>query len=292
MTFCSQNDEDLADDTLSKAEWEELKQIEALLEPFYLLTKRLEGNAVDGHHGSIWEALPTIEYLLQHLEQAKKKHKRDKFLMTCINLAWDKLHDYYALMDNTPIYALGVFLHPKHRWSYFKKRWDTPNLRKHIEPTLNAIRGLWNEEYKNIISTTSLEAINVENGSTTDILDAFLNEGFESTKDDFELYLAGESTLLKKEQNLFIWWANSGLSQLAQMAFDIFSIPAASQSSSNHSFHTHGLQSPPTLYQDLDHLECAPRDLQDSLYRCNSSVYDIAILGIPLVAGSALSCHL
>lgn len=68
----------------------------------------------------------------------------------------------------------------------------------------------------------------MENGFTSDILNAFLNKGFELTKDDFELYLVGESTLLKREQNLFIWWANLGLSQLSQMAFDILLIPAIS----------------------------------------------------------------
>ena len=220
-------EEDLKDDTLTKAEWEELQQMETLLKPFEEITKRLEGNPVKGHHGSIWEALPAVEYLLQHLENAKSSHRRNKYLSTCINLAWDKLHDYYILMDDTPAYALGVFLHPKHRWSYFEKRWDTPDLRAFLQPTQDRIRKLWEEEYKHNISALTLDRIS-SSDSENDFLDRFLDEGFDTTKDDFETYLAGEATHIKKDQNLFVWWSNSGLSQLAQMAYDILSIPAMS----------------------------------------------------------------
>lgn len=91
MTFCAENEEELAADILTKREWDELKDIEILLEPFYSLTKRMEGNPIDGHHGSIWEALPAVEMLLQHLEKAKITYRSNRYLMTCINLAWVKL---------------------------------------------------------------------------------------------------------------------------------------------------------------------------------------------------------
>ena len=87
MTFYSENEEELAADIFIKREWNELKNIEILLKPFYSLTKRMKGNPIDGHHGSIWEALPAVEMLLQHLEKAKITYKSDRYLMTCINLA-------------------------------------------------------------------------------------------------------------------------------------------------------------------------------------------------------------
>lgn len=226
--FCSKYEEDLADDTLSKAEWEELRTIECLLEPFYLITKRLEGNAVDGHYGSIWEALPAVEYLLQNLENAKTKYRRHKHLSVCINLAWDKLHAYYVLMDDTPAYALGVFLHPQHRWDYFERRWDTPDLRKYLRPTQDKIRRLWEEEYKSKLSAESLDIDDIVSESDKDVLNEFLNEGVDTKKDDFETYFAGDSVKLHKDQSLFLWWANSGLLQLAPMAYDILSVPAMS----------------------------------------------------------------
>jgi hypothetical protein len=47
------NREDLEKDILSEDEWDELEEIEAILVPFYKVTKRLEGNDHEGHHGSI-----------------------------------------------------------------------------------------------------------------------------------------------------------------------------------------------------------------------------------------------
>jgi hypothetical protein len=47
------NREDLEKDILSEDEWDELEEIEAILVPFYKITKRLEGNDQEGHHGSI-----------------------------------------------------------------------------------------------------------------------------------------------------------------------------------------------------------------------------------------------
>jgi hypothetical protein len=36
---------------------------------------------------------------------------------------WDKM------MDDTPIYAAGLFHHPSYRWDYFKKHWNDHDLK-------------------------------------------------------------------------------------------------------------------------------------------------------------------
>lgn len=218
--------DELAEDTLSAEEWTEIEQIELILKPFQQVTKRLEGNAVYGHHGSIWEALPTIELLLRHLEGLKEVYKDNSFLSTSINLAWVKLEKYYALMDTTPIYAAGLFLHPKYRFEYFKKRWNTKALRPYQKSTLTAIRELYNEQYRDFLSETTPETLDSEQ-QEGDILSAFLNSNT-TPKDEFETYLNGVPTALADDADLFKWWANSGLTQLAPMAFDILSIPAMS----------------------------------------------------------------
>jgi hypothetical protein len=53
MLFCAMNTDDLKEDVLSQDEWSDLKEIESILEPFQEVTKWLEGNAKDAHHGSI-----------------------------------------------------------------------------------------------------------------------------------------------------------------------------------------------------------------------------------------------
>jgi hypothetical protein len=75
-----------------------LEQIELLLRPFQAVTKYLEGNAVHGHYGLIWKALPAIKLLLNKLEKVKTIYKYYKFLSTSINLIWSKLDEYYKLI--------------------------------------------------------------------------------------------------------------------------------------------------------------------------------------------------
>jgi hypothetical protein len=47
------NIDDLEVDTLSSNKWDVLEEIESILELFYIVTKRLEGNSKEGHHGLI-----------------------------------------------------------------------------------------------------------------------------------------------------------------------------------------------------------------------------------------------
>jgi hypothetical protein len=148
MTFCTLNAKDLKQDTLSMQEWDQLEQIELILKPFQQVTKHLEGNAVHGHHGSIWEALPAVELLLAKLETAKDTYKDNSYLSTSVNLTWTKLEEYYKLMDNTPVYATALFLHLKFRFEYFKKKWVTKALRPYQKTTLQAIRSLYEEQYR------------------------------------------------------------------------------------------------------------------------------------------------
>jgi hypothetical protein len=51
--ICIMNMKDLKEDILSEDKWDQLKEIEAILMPFYKVTKRLEGNSQEGHHGLI-----------------------------------------------------------------------------------------------------------------------------------------------------------------------------------------------------------------------------------------------
>src|SRR5271170_2849274 len=88
--------------------------IQKVLYPFYSITKRLEGEAVDGHHGSVWEGLPAIEFLIDHLDKMKiYTQKTSPKIATGVNLAWAKLDEYYKKLDDTPAYAAALFLHPR-----------------------------------------------------------------------------------------------------------------------------------------------------------------------------------
>jgi hypothetical protein len=88
-----------------------------LLEPFYLVTKRVEGHASGGIHGAIWENLPAFELLYRELKRAQDETLADPEIYTdyhkhSINAALVKLRDYYSLTNRSRVYRAAVALHP------------------------------------------------------------------------------------------------------------------------------------------------------------------------------------
>ena len=65
---------------LLQEDWDVLRWLAQALEPFYHQTQRLQGNARLGHHGAIWEALPTMEYILAHLEKLTARGRERCFV--------------------------------------------------------------------------------------------------------------------------------------------------------------------------------------------------------------------
>jgi hypothetical protein len=75
--------------------------------------------------------------------EATELQQEDHFKAN-INLAWQKLDDYYTLTDRTPIYVAVVILHPRYNYSWIQRKWhDKPNW---IKATDEAMKTLW-EQY-------------------------------------------------------------------------------------------------------------------------------------------------
>jgi hypothetical protein len=49
----------------------------------------------------------------------------ERHFSTNINAVWPKLNDYYTRTDATPIYRVAVFLHPRLKWRWFERHWET-----------------------------------------------------------------------------------------------------------------------------------------------------------------------
>ena len=75
--FCYQYSDALSDNKLLDDDWDYLGRIVIALEPFREATKRLEGHAHEGHHGSVWEVIPIIEALLP-IYEAKRQDQELK----------------------------------------------------------------------------------------------------------------------------------------------------------------------------------------------------------------------
>src|ERR1700754_4242823 len=74
--FCFEYREELDKDILQSTEWDHLQEIVNGLHSFYEVTLRLEGQATNGHHGAIWEALPAISVLLEQIENRRIEWQR------------------------------------------------------------------------------------------------------------------------------------------------------------------------------------------------------------------------
>ena len=88
-------------------------------------TKHLEGHALEGHHGAIWEAIPAMEHLLRHLEKLKQSiSSSDTRIWECVNNSWAVLNKYYELTDNNhSVYVAATLLHPGMRMQHFYNNW-------------------------------------------------------------------------------------------------------------------------------------------------------------------------
>jgi hypothetical protein len=105
---------------------------------------------IGGCTGAIWQVLPVFEQLLTHLEEQRRIHQpadtyslhsdqscnrehetlvvsayltAEHHFSTIINLGWQKLNEYYAKLDQPPIFCAAVVLHPRQKWCWYEKHW-------------------------------------------------------------------------------------------------------------------------------------------------------------------------
>ena len=70
------------EDHLSSEDWAILTETAHILKPLYDQTMRHQSRAKQGHHGAIWEVLPSIEFILQHFETLKSQYVDPRNLET------------------------------------------------------------------------------------------------------------------------------------------------------------------------------------------------------------------
>ena len=170
------------EDELSRNDWNILARARDILQPFFDLTLRLQGRASRATHGSIWEALSALDFLLNELKEKSKEYgaqsreapidkrssrkkgvqkpanneSENAHIASSIDSCWAKLRKYYELMDQSPVYAAAVVLNPQHKWDYFKTNW-----KEHPDWIANAeesVEELWNTMYKDTEDSSKSKA--------------------------------------------------------------------------------------------------------------------------------------
>jgi hypothetical protein len=195
--FCDDYNDEIGKDLLSDDDWRQLEEIVLALQPFHTATLRVEGQAGQGHHGSVWEILPILEFLLGHQEKAvqklKSQGKSKSPLAVAHQNAWDWLTKYYNKTDDCHlIYAAATLFNPKQKKAFFNKHWKTKESEQWKEEMMSRIRQEWESSYqgKGTIDSDSQPL------HQRDELDELLDPRETVDGDEFTRYTEGTTTKL------------------------------------------------------------------------------------------------
>jgi hypothetical protein len=252
--YCFEYKEYLTKDTLDDGEWKQVQAIIQGLHPFYELTLQLQGNATHSKHGAIWEAIPAICLLLEHLEegvamygkalppaqstrrqtQSQSQTSPQNPLAVAYQNAWQKLRKYYDLTDVAHgIYGAAVLLHPSHRKHFFDYRW-TGDEEYYKHEMITNVKRIWETEYNHGQSIRVLATHNLPESHPPTLLDKFLRGGDipSAADDEFDAFISGPRTNFARGDNdAVIDWLigpENLWPGIRQQALDLLSIPAMS----------------------------------------------------------------
>jgi hypothetical protein len=238
--------ETFTDDLIKDEDWDVLKTIKDHLEPLFLLTKSLEGNATlketagKPSHGALWEILPVFQFLLTHWEEREKEAKAGDFnghegIQSSITLAWNATTKWYRKTDQSIAWTAAMVLHPRFKWQWFEENWTAPGEASILKSTRRKFNKLWADEYKSS-ADISRRSKTPEPPEQVDFLEDLLNKQAPaitrrlrptSHVDELALYLQeppeDRMGLLEYWQLRMTEWPH-----LAAMALDFHAIPAMS----------------------------------------------------------------
>ena len=225
--YFTDEEEPTQHDYLTSDDWQELRHLLDLLQPLKTVSLCLQSDGKDCNHGSLWESLTGIDYLMTKLERLKEQHTYlpNSHFKASINLGWKKLDKYYTLSDDTPAYRAAIAIHPSKKLKWFESKWK----QSHPEwlPELKtAVEELYNEyklRHADEALTTKQSTIELTEFEQYNLL-----EDDYATDDDLERFLREERA--PPGTNPLIWWQDNQHRYpiLAHMAFDLLGTPASS----------------------------------------------------------------
>ena len=219
----------LEDDLLSNDDWHELKQLLHLLLPLKQASLAIQSNGKDCHHGSLFESLQTIDWLLTKLEGLKRQHEHlpTSHFKASINLGWKKLNKYYELSDLTPHYRAAIAIHPHFTMRWFQKQWQQHHP-QWIAEALTAIEELFDgykRRHSDEAAALRTPALEIQELSE---LDQYNTMGEEFEGDELQRFL--HEDIAPQGTNPLSWWQSNQerFPVLRHMAFDLLAAPASS----------------------------------------------------------------
>ena len=219
--------EPTVDDHLSGDDWLELRHLLDLLQPLKQMSLCLQSDGKECHHGSLWESLTGIDYLMTKLERLKSQHAHlpNSHFKASINLGWKKLDKYYTLSDDTPAYRAAIVVHPSKKMKWFEQKWQV----SHPEWLLqvkDAIATFYNTYKQRHADEAIIERLPAKEMTEFELYN--LPEDDTTPSDDLERYFREERA--SPGTNPLTWWQFNchRYPILSHMAFDLLGAPASS----------------------------------------------------------------
>jgi hypothetical protein len=128
--------DELGEDRLLPADWQNLEDIATFLKKFQAITK-----VTEGRNAGLADVLPAIDFLLDAFSQelTKAEGTGNLALAAMVKCGWQTFDKYFSLTDRAPVYVAAVVLHPKRTWQYFQLRWKE----EWLPPAKAAVEELW-----------------------------------------------------------------------------------------------------------------------------------------------------
>ena len=241
----------LKNDALTNDDWQALAEVKAILQKFYVLTKRAEGSKLTSDRGVLSDYMTTLNDLLDHVRSNRDdlNTRADdpdltsdavSHLRACIVNCWTKLDEYFAKINETPAHYASVVTNPKMKWAYFEYVWKDAILWKDarapnqwLPQGKRALEYIWGD-YKDLPDPgPTVGSKRPRSPSPDDFersIDMTLHLDNVEDQDELEAWIKAPPFRLDRGVSLPEYWVGQ-LEQrprLARMALDMASIPAMS----------------------------------------------------------------
>ncbi|EIW54275.1 uncharacterized protein TRAVEDRAFT_51986 [Trametes versicolor FP-101664 SS1] len=114
-------------------EWEIVKQLYDLLEPFFYATNEI----CKSRHTLVHKVIPYIDLLTDHVDDVDKDSQLAPAVHAAAKCGRTILDKYYSYTDDSIIYHIVMILNPRYKREYFHlRKWPTDPSLRHILPLL------------------------------------------------------------------------------------------------------------------------------------------------------------
>jgi hAT family C-terminal dimerisation region len=226
--YIKANFKSLEKDVLGPQDWEDLRAISHILEPFHFATMDTQGDKA-----TLDQTIISMDTLNEHLKRCATKHKSNPDIASRIERATQKLKDYYTKIDASILYYAAVVFNPNLRTKYItstRKKDVARRLLARVEAVWIAYRDS-NSVPEPVAYETPATAPPADRNTYSDIRQELIGRAVRPrSQDEYKDYCS--ETPYEIDKPPIAWWSDriqqKRFPRLSALAIDILCIPAMS----------------------------------------------------------------